>query len=61
MNNKIILKDAFKRFTIDQDKILPPQETVKRFKKPTFARVAPTELKQEISTRCDVVIEALAD
>ncbi|MFC1815049.1 YcaO-like family protein [Thermodesulfobacteriota bacterium] len=32
MNNKIILKDAFKRFTIDQDKILPPEETVKRFK-----------------------------
>jgi hypothetical protein len=35
--------------------------TVKRFKKPTFARVAPTELKQEISTQCDAVIEALAD
>jgi len=35
--------------------------TVKRFKKPTMARVAPTELKQEISTQCDVVIEALAD
>jgi len=35
--------------------------TIKRFKKPTFARVAPTELKQEISIQCDVVIEALAD
>jgi hypothetical protein len=35
--------------------------TVKRFAKPTFARVAPTKLKQEISTQCDVVIEALAD
>ena len=35
--------------------------TVKRFRKPTMARVAPTELKQEISTQCDVVIEALAD
>lgn len=35
--------------------------TVKRFKKPTFARIAPTELKQAISTQCDVVIEALAD
>ncbi len=34
---------------------------VERFMKPTFARVAPTELKEEISTRCDVVIEALAD
>ena len=35
--------------------------SVKRFKKPTFARVAPTELKQEISTQCDAVIEALVD
>jgi hypothetical protein len=34
---------------------------VKRFQKPTFARVAPTELKQTITTECDVVIEALAD
>ena len=32
MNCKIILKDAFKKFTLDQDKILPPQETVRRFK-----------------------------
>jgi hypothetical protein len=35
--------------------------SVKRFRKPTFARVAPIELKQEISTQCDVVVEALAD
>ena len=35
--------------------------TVKRFQKPTFARVAPIELKQEISSQCDAVIEALAD
>ena len=34
---------------------------VKRFEKPTFARVAPVELKQAISSQCDVVIEALAD
>jgi hypothetical protein len=34
---------------------------VKRFQKPTFARVAPTELKQAIAAECDVVIEALAD
>jgi ribosomal protein S12 methylthiotransferase accessory factor len=33
MTRKIILKDAFKRFTLDQDKILPPEETVIRFKK----------------------------
>lgn len=35
--------------------------SIERFQKPTFARVAPTELKQTIAARCDVVIEALAD
>ncbi len=34
---------------------------VKRFQKPTFARVAPIELLQQISTQCQLVIEALAD
>ena len=34
---------------------------VKRYKKPTFARMAPITLKQQISTECDVLIEALAD
>jgi ribosomal protein S12 methylthiotransferase accessory factor len=32
MSARIILNDAFKRFTLDQDKIFPPDETVKRFK-----------------------------
>ena len=32
MTHKIVLNDAFKRYTKDQDKILPPEETVKRFK-----------------------------
>jgi len=31
MQYKVILSDAHKRFTVDQDKILPPRETVKRF------------------------------
>ncbi len=35
--------------------------TVKRYKKPTMARVAPVDLKQTISAECDVVVEALAD
>lgn len=35
MNKKIILKDAFKRFTLDQDKILAPEETVKHIKEKT--------------------------
>lgn len=33
----------------------------KRYQKPTFARVAPDELLQQIVSECDVVIEALAD
>lgn len=35
--------------------------TVKRYRKPTFARVAPVDLKHQIVTECDVVIEGLAD
>lgn len=34
---------------------------VRRYAKPTFARPAPIDLRYEISTTCDVVIEALAD
>ena len=34
---------------------------VTRFRKPTFAKVAPVDLRHEIATKCDVVIEALAD
>ena len=34
---------------------------VKRYKKPTFTRPAPTELKQQIATECNLVIEGLAD
>ena len=35
--------------------------TVSRFAKPTFTKPAPIDLRHEISTNCDVVIEALAD
>ena len=34
---------------------------VRRFKKPTFTKPAPVDLRYEIATQCDVVIEALAD
>jgi hypothetical protein len=34
---------------------------VKRYAKPTFTRVAPVELKQQIAVECDAVIEGLAD
>jgi hypothetical protein len=32
-----------------------------RYRKPTFTKNAPIDLRQEIATKCDVVIEALAD
>ena len=32
MTHKIILKDAFKGYTLDQDKIITPEETVRRFR-----------------------------
>ena len=32
MTSKVILKDAFKRFTLDQDKVITPEETVRRFR-----------------------------
>ena len=35
--------------------------TVLRYRKPTFARPAPVDLRHEIATHCEVVIEALAD
>jgi len=34
---------------------------VKRYRKPTFAKPAPVDLRHEIATECHVVIEALAD
>lgn len=34
---------------------------VKRYRKPTFAKPAPVDLRHEIATECQVVIEALAD
>ena len=35
--------------------------TVKRYRKPTFAKPAPVDLRHRISVECQVVIEALAD
>ena len=34
---------------------------VERHRKPTFAKPAPVDLRHEIATQCDAVIEALAD
>ncbi len=34
---------------------------VERYRKPTFTKPAPVDLRHEIAITCDVVIEALAD
>jgi hypothetical protein len=34
---------------------------VVRYQKPTFTKNAPVDLRQEIATKCEAVIEALAD
>ena len=34
---------------------------VRRYKKPTFTRPAPDELRGQIAEECDAVLEALAD
>jgi hypothetical protein len=34
---------------------------VLRFKKPTFTKPAPIDLRHEIARQCDAVVEALAD
>ena len=34
---------------------------VLRFRKPTFTKPAPADLRQEVAARCEAVVEALAD
>lgn len=35
--------------------------SVRRYKKPTFTKPAPVDLRQQVATECGAVIEALAD
>ena len=35
--------------------------SVKRYRKPTFSKPAPADLRHEIAVECQLVIEALAD
>ena len=44
-----------------EDLLVQQGAAIKRYKKPTFTRVAPVELKQAIAAECDAVVEALAD
>ena len=44
-----------------EERLAEMDVTVKRYRKPTFTRVAPTELKQQIAGEVDLVVEGLAD
>ena len=35
--------------------------SVRRYRKPTFAKPAPVDLRQQIAADCDLVVEGLAD
>jgi hypothetical protein len=35
--------------------------SVERYRKPTFAKPAPVDLRHEIAVKCDAMVEALAD
>ncbi len=44
-----------------EERLVGVGANVKRYKKPTFTKPAPVDLRHEISVECQVVIEALAD
>ena len=44
-----------------EDRLVGVGASVKRYKKPTFTKPAPVDLRHEIATHCTLVIEALAD
>jgi len=44
-----------------EERLVGVGANVKRYMKPTFAKPAPVDLRHQIATECQVVIEALAD
>jgi hypothetical protein len=44
-----------------EERLVAIGANVKRYKKPTFTKPAPVDLRHQIATECQVVIEALAD
>ena len=44
-----------------EEKLTGLGANVKRYRKPTFTKPAPVDLRHEIAVSCDAVIEALAD
>ena len=65
-DKRIALLDIFKpRGDVFLDRVEHHLQSLgvdtRRYEKPTFARVAPVDLKHQIVSECDLVIEALAD
>lgn len=44
-----------------EQRLVADGASVRRYRKPTFTKPAPVDLRHEIATQCQVVIEALAD
>jgi hypothetical protein len=44
-----------------EERLVEVGAIVKRYRKPTFTKPAPVDLRHQISVGCQVVIEALAD
>ena len=44
-----------------EERLVDMGANVKRYRKPTFTKPAPVDLRHQIATECQVVIEALAD
>jgi hypothetical protein len=44
-----------------EQRLVEAGASVKRYRKPTFTKPAPVDLRHEIANQCEVVIEALAD
>ena len=44
-----------------EERLVERGAKVKRYSKPTFTKPAPIDLRHEIATECDAVVEALAD
>jgi hypothetical protein len=44
-----------------EERLAAAGATVRRFAKPTFSKPAPLDLRQQIASQCEVLIEALAD
>ena len=44
-----------------EQRLVEAGANVKRYKKPTFTKPAPVDLRHEIASNCTLVIEALAD